>query len=464
MCKIVQTESAVGLLVEELDGSGTFHFWHIPLLSRLRVVDSCTGSNLQAILLDEQDIWGLQCARERAENKMDISTADRASANDSAEEGMANTFPENLRLRLPCVAHIASSVQGRSFNAIAFVIKHIISCSLAMRPAGAVQAFREQLISVLVGSVLVHDAPCPAPGHPARVHREAIFNLAFPPDSKAILKCLLWGVTPEYVREIIMWRWSVLFKTSGSVSMDCFACLWSVCGVIFVQAAIERNTTLCLLLNGDLESEVIDWYVPGSSGKEVDTRSWAKSVACILLPAAIRPFHKQRWCNSLAPLASYMLLANCHRLLQRVVPRWLLVLDGKIVQPYVRSVYECVKTDFDVSDEEDEEIVDILVVNGPQDGGQHDVAEAWQRFNNRQRKGASELVRSEPADRLVIGTITMALSVSFLHNVEGIASRNWDRTQWVKCLNGEVPTTRMVAAHRGDLSRQVFEKKSHSSG
>ena len=151
------------------------------MLSPLRVVDSASDQTLKACLLDEfDDILGLSELRKSCGLNFDISAADRASANNSVEAGMSAHFPAHLRLRLPCVAHIASTSQGRAYNVASTLISNVIAASLAQRPAGAVDKLRDAIADVLGGSVYVHDAPPPGARDPRTLYRDALLAATIP--------------------------------------------------------------------------------------------------------------------------------------------------------------------------------------------------------------------------------------------------------------------------------------------
>ena len=145
----------------------------------------------------------------------------------------------------------------------------------------------------------------------------------------------------------------------------------------------------------------------------------------LLLPSAVEPFPKQRWCNSLDTVASYALLACVHRLLARASPRWLLSLEHNDVPPYLLEAPLRMVDPWALSQEQEvPRSSDVVIAEQNIANNVCDNISDWAKLNSSAYQGAERLVHSEPADRLVIGLITLSLSVKFLHMVAHVASDN----------------------------------------
>ena len=66
-------------------------------------------------------------------------------------------------MRLPCVAHICSTSQGRAFSAIDGLISGMVACSISQQPGKAPEKLRHALAVTLWGSCRIIDAPPPGP-------------------------------------------------------------------------------------------------------------------------------------------------------------------------------------------------------------------------------------------------------------------------------------------------------------
>lgn len=168
------------VLVELPDQSLQLHC--VPVSCPLQTCDRGTGQVLRSAVTEQLYIPHLADLQKREGVFIaDASTIDRAIANDLCEEGLSADLPDAVRMRLPCSAHIASTVQGRVFGCVGGLISGIIACSLAMRPSGAVNCFRAQVAKVLKASAVVHDVARPALDDPRVLHRNAVFDLFLPP-------------------------------------------------------------------------------------------------------------------------------------------------------------------------------------------------------------------------------------------------------------------------------------------
>ena len=217
---------------------------------------------------------------------------------------MAADFPDISRLRLPCAAHITSTVQGKCFGVVDSDIAGAISCSLAARPGGSSRLLRQQIVTVLVASCRPRDAHRPPSSDNRMKHRDNILDLALSDH---------------------------------------------------IHGNVKRKARLQLLLTGDITQDYIDWFVPGVASPDVE--KWAKELAYELYPTMIPVFPRQRWINALGPVSEYMLL-HVHNVLPRAGRLWLLALEGKTLPRVIVAHHgrrPALLDTWQVSDDDDEE-------------------------------------------------------------------------------------------------------------
>ena len=202
----------------------------------------------------------------------DVSAADRAGSNRVCEDGLYADAPAFVkRLRLPCVAHMASTSTGRGLSTVSREFTGLIATALAMDPAGMVKELRGCIEEVLLESLLpVVDGPRLPDGHESVQYLRALLHLCLPP-------------------------------TEGGSQRCCF---------------------LLSLLTSDVREPYIQLRVPGGAAN-ICTKTWARNVSHALLPRSIGVFARHRWCNSLPTVQPFVLIANIHDLLYRAGVRWL---------------------------------------------------------------------------------------------------------------------------------------------
>ena len=332
MTKILQSEGTVGLLLQHL-ATGRMHFLTLPISCPLQGCDRGTASVLRAALYQQLDVPLLQQFMKSADFSLTAATCDRATANNTCEENVKSdsAFP---RIRLPCVAHIAATAQGRSFDVIDLVVSGVINTSLAQEPGRAPEKFRQALCDVIAASVVpMLGAPPPA-SDAKQAHLRAVLDLCVPLDKD----------TPKHTRQHLL-----------------------------LQA----------FLAGDPESDVIHWYGAGDSP---DIPAYAQTVSEALYPCAIKVLRRQRWLSSVVEFQQYTLLC-LHNLLPRTVRRWLLVMAGKDPGPVpVQQAVAATDTtagalalqwDLPESDEE-QAVAEAAVV--PVDVAGGEVEHVWRRW------------------------------------------------------------------------------------
>jgi len=77
--------------------------------------------------------------------------------------------------------------------------------------------------------------------------------------------------------------------------------------------------------------------------------------------------------------------------------------------------------------------------------------------NRNSQTAALKFARSNPTTPLTIGTLTMQLSVRFLNKIEKVASEEYDRQEWFRCMVTGSCESRMDFAIGGTLDRTTIE-------
>ena len=231
--KLVQSFATLTLLLEL---GGELHHVQFPLLCPLQIVDRATGRCLLENLREQLHVPLLADVVKLAPLACHIAMADSAPANAACEEGGQAMQPEVWRLKLPCVAHAVSTVQGRAYAVVPDIISGITSASLVQKVGGSCKLFRDYLVQVLESVEIVHCPPPPLDAETSQ-YREALFDLCLPASS---LSCL------------------------------------------------KRRRCLQMLLTGDLRGDCIQYHSLTACSKS----AWANAVATLLLPGRIPVFQR----------------------------------------------------------------------------------------------------------------------------------------------------------------------------
>ena len=435
LCKVLQVELELAILSRCLS-SGKISMSVLQLPCPVQVLDRGTGENLAAAVQKIVHVvhWNRLRAlcRSFSAYECDISSADRAAANDRAENGMYATSGCD-RLRFPCYAHIASTAQARAMCACAQTITGVIHLSLCQKPAGAIDEFRVCIQRVLVESAVILDS-------------EPL------PESHAVSQQLI----------------AVLR-----------ACLPST------DSGHRRFALLKRLLSGDINSDTVVIRISGESAiQNFDLKQWAHDVSLALLPHPIEVLQRHRWVNSLTPLSEYALIANVHRLLARAGYLWLC--DGADVSrtflkqatglPCARgdaaAAANAIPTELCVSESDEEEPDEGKreTSQQKQDAAQrqrldpngntqaYNPTADWVAWNKKQRQKAREYCRSPfVGETLLTALISMKICVAFLRVVEYVGSDKWMISSWRRCTAGGAGaySARVLEAQNGLFSSVV---------
>lgn len=269
LCKIVQGELIVTLVVES---DSQFFAFCVELPVPLRTVDSAAGETLfeyLSPLYGSIPYWSDISALFPI---VDLTNCDRAAPNLRAEDALSYLRCGTMRLRIPCHVHMVSTVQGKAYDIAQSIISGCISVALALRQSGALESFREALRDELKSSVrVIVDGTPPGPDSPEVAFRKQVFE------------------------------WTLVTQEEA-------------------DTGIQRQLVLNHLLAGDWRGSAVDWYT--SQGNE-DVDNWASQVVAALVPSPIGIFPRGRWVSSDRVMREFVLLSSCHRLLPRVIRRWL---------------------------------------------------------------------------------------------------------------------------------------------
>ena len=281
--KILQSDFVIGILCRpscgEPDGSDSYELLQFPLPLPLQSLDRCTGANLVQALEVAFSVPGLHALRSCVPYVLDAYTGDRAGSNDAAIEQRTESLRKRdekpaSSIRLPCCAHIAATVQGRSFSPVEVQITGVISASLYMAQPGEIAKLEQIMQHVLAFGTEVRRG----------CHGQAVE----------------WAHHRDVVLDLFL-------------------------GSSVEAPGVPRNTTLRRralgrLLTGDLAATAIvlhfddELYTP---------KSWAQEVVKHLLPGVIAVFARHRWVAAYGPVAEYGLLGCVHDVLHRACVPWL---------------------------------------------------------------------------------------------------------------------------------------------
>ena len=403
--KLFQSEVQFAIVTQSLQEP---HIFACSLVTLPQIVQSLrrgTGAVLKKALDRSCELPFWRDLETRCEDVFacDVSCADRASANNVAEDLTYAETTDVARARFPCYAHIAATSQGRGLSSCSDDITGLISASLQMRSAGATTEFRNCIVQVLLSAI--NDVLDAAP---------------LPPDAECnvYLAAFLRATMPG------------------------------------TDEGFRRGKELSRLLMSDIREPGIVLRVPGTM---LDRSEWAHAVANNLLPAGIKIFPRHRWCNSLETIAEFTLLAGVHDVLHRAGKLWLG--DGQKVSAPVAKAVVGVEPSWAVSDDEVEQETatsQLVLANSKEAGAvsEKDPTSVWTEFNKNQRSKALRFVASRPGDRLVVVLVALQLSVLFLRTVEHIGSDKFQMAAWQKTSQGEY-TSRVLTVWEGCLERVV---------
>lgn len=382
------------VLIMRVSATGRFVVFKHPLLCPLQVGDAGTGEVIRSIMEEQTWVPLLHSAREDFPLNVDIRTIDQNRANIRAEDSYS-ADPRTIRSRIACEVHIVSVVQRGMYQPIHSHISGMIATSLAMRPLGAFAKFREALAHVLECSVEFIDGEAPSGSHPVVLNRERLLMLLLPKPTD-----------------------------------------------------IERRNSLRRNLNGDWSSSAIEVYT-SSANRSADfsnQRAWSQRVASSLMRYPPPIFNRGRWLKSTSTVRAFALIANCHHLLARVVPVWLMSIQG--VPPRLQGV----SREFDPGAfyagvdpwDTDGPCEEERAANPKQGASEID----WAEFNERQRVSAGKFAAMQPGPTLLVAAISLKPLVRQMNLQLAVASEPWLRQQYGRAVRDHArPLSRALEAY-----------------
>jgi hypothetical protein len=408
--KIVRGKLDLQLLLRSVlprpDHQHDFLLLLVPVILPLRAVDRTTGENLKACVKDWLRIHMFDDVSKSAEATYEAQIADSAASNEKAYASIeADDIPDPDSLgddvarfyyRARCLAHKISTATGRTYSVVDGLLSGVTATGLALAPSSALVAFRSCVTEVMIASVDVIDAPRPAYDDPAMSRRNAFLDLVLPRNSVASIK--------------------------------------------------RRADLEDFIMTSDLNADRIPLYRPGGASS-LDIRLWAKNAVKALIPNQLPVFSKSRWLGSVQIFSECTLLAGVFNLFQRSVPRWRMVLRGKVPRPLTRQ--SC--PEFDVVDSDSDSSVDETAQPGVN----------WPAWNKKQRRDTNRFA-SEPqlATSLVIARRFLSPMADLQNAIERIGGRAWHNKQLRLSVesNGALGLTRVQELASGGVTNSFFNQ------
>ena len=267
--KIMQTDGSTGFLLERR-GSRAPLFIEVPMLFPLQLLDHSTARAVKQAKEEAFAVGLLAPLLATFAVVVDVTSADRAAENNSAEGGISAEKGERVwRWRNSCCAHGIHTAMGRGLDVVPGSVSGLVAFALAQRPGGAVAKLRQALGETLEASLdEIICGPGPPPGDPAMVRRDALLEQCLPD-------------TPR---------------------------------------GRQRKHALRALITSDTAFSRCTFYTTGPPPSKA---AWARAVARNLLPSAVPVLQRARWLLNEESFAAAALLHNTFNVLSRAVPRWI---------------------------------------------------------------------------------------------------------------------------------------------
>lgn len=287
--KVLQTQFRVGLLVQETgetsqgsEGEGKLHyiFGYVPTVLQA-LQEKKAEDILTAELRVEESISLMEACSKEFSVAVQLITTDRDGTNMKAERGIQYLHDHFSTLHLPCDVHKLSTSLGSMLNLVPQAVTGIVNFGLLLRPAGAVQRFRDCLMESIRDKLRVIIGP-PPDGQP-RKHRESVY--------RTFLGSSFSNADVEQRHHLIR---------------------------------ISQIKILSFFLNGDLEDEEeICFHCPCQISREVALELFNLYVPYALLPKSIAIFPRHRWHGVEIPVDQLALISAHHGLLRAATLRFL---------------------------------------------------------------------------------------------------------------------------------------------
>eukprot|EP00959_Pyramimonas_sp_CCMP1952_P166690 3483823-Pyramimonas_sp.AAC.1 len=185
----------------------------------------------------------------------------------------------------------------------------------------------------------------------------------------------------------------------------------------------QRKSILKRYLNGGICSDRIAIFGPVKS-----LRSVSKAVAYALVPCALKPFLRHRWCTSLTNISEATLLLNVCGIGRRALPQWLTILQ--------RS----------------DRVEAAKPMIAPPGDGDATATTDWAEQNRQVRVTCKEWVATAPAPRLLCLLAAMTPMARGHCNLARIGGTPWEEEQMANSLEGASRLYRVLEAHLGNTT------------
>jgi hypothetical protein len=364
-CKVFQNEWQVG--------TGKYTLLALPLTCPLQLSDHATAETISNHIKEQMFVLCLSLARRVFPANYEMICDDNAGSNIKAEQSLEVEAVDSTRLRTSCDIHTVHGAQGKSYKVIDPFLSGLISYALTQAPGGALNKLHQAVAEVTLHSFSQFDGPRSRPTDPRMIHGNLVLDL-------------LVGST--------------------------------------IVKKVERRFALQELLTSDITLDEIILYKPGPP---VDARQWCWKLSRLLLPQRVKIFQRRRWMSSASPLSEAALLDNTHNLFRRSVPRWCVLLKGRVPPPMASWRPTPDSDDEAACAHEDNSSLVPFVQQGV--GANGTISVDWTHWNRVQRGTAKKLAESNPGPTLLVARVSLQQQTKLLGEFESISGDSWELQQ-----------------------------------
>lgn len=451
--KVMQTELKLHIVVQDMASKKYVHF-HGKVPTTLQIVNRTSAECIKRSIMNTlSTVPEFQRISSLFPFKLQLTTADRYSANLKAERSIFHDDISWTKCTLPCDIHIASQVNTLVSGIVNEDSSGIVSTHLSQAGGSVLNTLHDILRRIFEKDLVIcFDAP---PGGRMDVHRQAVFDVYLP------------------------------FRKSTT----------SEFGTARSQRKIARaRYILGSLLNGDIEEpEIIHFCMYGCCNNEAHTRSkFAKFVVEALLPSKAPRFARNRWTGQEASLCWNGLLCAHHHLHKRLLTEFTGV-PVPTVSNYSDSnaigwdiLFEDAHDDVShvspqeveppasMPDDADQELMDLMNMLGgdkdeSQTGTDHKSATDWVTLNKMFRTKSGRWAQSDPGPRLAVWAEVMSIVSNLMYAFLKLSGESFDEVEAAKTMNGQHRLYRILIAALGqDVSaalsalKQLFDRSSNA--
>ena len=371
--KIVQNELVLGFLLQN-QRNRRFVFWTVPIALPLQITDKARGASFVHLWQVAMSLPLMSEVRAIFKLQYDGKCLDRASANVSAVRELESMAPHMLFFLFWCMAHMLSTITGRSLSPVDGVITGIIALSLSQRMGGETSRFFNCLVHVIVQSVVPVQRFPHNSMHPWSQYRDHLLTSMLP-----------------------------------------------------AHKDFNRRSSLRVLLTGDLTSDDIEWLTIDIPTDE-EIRDYAERLAQELFPQAFETWCRSRWLTSLAIIREVSLLSNVHGLLQRALKMFC------ATSKFEQKADAMVVKEWSVASSDDEAVRKTpqqpqAQESKPVPGGD------WSAWNAKQLRDTRHFAQSEPGGILLIIVMCMTPAEQMMQRMEKSDADTEENTQSCKAAS-----------------------------